>query len=225
MEKQNDNCISILIIEDHPIFREALRGYVNTRPDRFRVIGDVGTRSEGLRYVQEYVPDIVLLDLGLPEQTEDGIHEGIEAIRMIRDVSPTTQVVVLTAHLRADFVFKAIQAGAVAYLLKDVTGREVIESIERVYNNDPPINPKVARKLWEHFQNPESRIEAPLDKLTGREIEVMRLIAEDKNNQEIAEILNITYSTVKKHVSNTLSKLQLNNRVELMLYYRTQYPS
>jgi NarL family two-component system response regulator LiaR len=226
MCKENDELISVLIVEDHPIFREALRGQLETRPDRFRIVGDVASRQEALPLIAEHVPDIVLLDLGLPEKTEDGTQEGLEAIQQIRAATPSTQVVVLTAYRQTNLVFQAIQAGAVAYLLKDhVTGQGVIESLLRVHAGDPPIDPEVARKLWAFFQAPPSVVagRAPLDELTSREREVLRLIADGKSNEEVAEVLVISLNTVKKHVSNILSKLQLHNRIELTLYYRTRY--
>jgi NarL family two-component system response regulator LiaR len=220
-----DERISVLIVEDHPIFREAMRGYFETHADQFRIIGDVATRQEALPLVTEHVPDIVLLDLGLPEKTEEGTEEGLEAIREIRAASPTTQVVVLTAYPRTELVFRAIQAGAVAYLLKNLTGQQVIESLLRVHAGDPPVHPEVARKLWTFFQEPSSAIAgcAPPDELTSREREVLRLIADGKSNDEVAKALFISRHTVKKHVSNILQKLQLHNRIELTLYYRTKY--
>lgn len=224
MQSKNDEHISVLIVEDHPIFREALRGFVETHPDQFRIVGDVGSKKEGLRLVREHVPDIVLLDLGLPERTEEGLEEGLEAIQEIRAISPATQVVILTAHRKPNYVFQAIEAGAVAYLLKEhVEGHEVVDSLLRVYRGDPPIDPEIARQLWSYFQNPNAMIQSPMDELTTRELEILQLIAEGKTNQEIAQELSIAYSTVKKHVSNTLSKLQMRSRVELMLYYRTNY--
>lgn len=221
---ERDERISVLIVEDHPIYREALREHLETRSDQFQIVGDVTTRQDALQSVNDFVPDIVLLDLGLPERTEDGIEEGLEAIQEIRAASPSTQVVVLTAYPRTDVVFRAIQAGAVAYLLKaHVTGQEVVESLLRVHAGDPPIDPEIARKLWTFFQDPSSVVagRTPVDQLTQRELEILRLIAERKTNDEIAKILVISPYTVKKHVSNILSKLQLHNRIELMLYYRT----
>jgi NarL family two-component system response regulator LiaR len=221
---ERDERISVLIVEDHPIYRDALREHLETRPDQFQIVGDVTTRQDALQWVNDFVPDIVLLDLGLPEKTEDGIEEGLEAIQEIRAASPSTQVVVLTAYPRTDVVFQAIQAGAVAYLLKaHVTGQEVIESLLRVHAGDPPIDPEIARKLWTFFRDPSSVVagHTPIDQLTPRELEVLRLIAERKTNDEIARILVISPYTVKKHVSNTLAKLQLHNRIELMLYYQT----
>ena len=225
---EQDQLISVLIVEDHPIFREAMREHLETRPDRFRVVGDVATRQDALRLVSELVPDIVLLDLGLPEKTEDGLEEGLEAIREIHATSPSTQVVVLTAYPRTDVVFRAIQAGATTYLLKaHVTGQEVIESLLRVHAGDPPVDPEIARKFLAIFQDPQLVVadHTPLGRLTRRELDVLRLIADRKTNDEIAKILVISPYTVKKHVSNILSKLQLRNRIELMLYYRANCAS
>lgn len=222
MQKETENMISVVIIEDHPIFRDALRAHLETRPDRFNIIGAVGTRAEGLKLIEEQPPDIVLLDLGLPEHTEDGLEEGLETIQDIWVKSQSSKVVVLTAYRRSDAVFKAIKAGAVTYLLKDhFTGEEVINALERVYRGDPPIDHEIASKLWKFFQNPEAADFSPLGSLTGREMEVLQLIADRKKNHEVAESLTISPSTVKKHVSNILSKLQLQSRSELIVYYHT----
>lgn len=218
-----DELISIAIIEDHHIFREALCGYLKTKPDKFSIVGDVATSQEGLELVQKYVPDIVLLDLGLPERTDDGVEEGLAVIQNIRLLSPATQVVILTGFRRMNIVFKAIQAGAVAYMLKDhVTGQELIENLLRVVAGDPPIDPEIARKLWAFFQKPIPANEEVYEILTTRELEVLELISHRKSNKEIAETLVISHRTVQKHVSNILSKLQLQNRVELMMYYRNR---
>lgn len=214
--------ISVLIVEDHPIFREALEGYVDTRPDQFELVGAVETAQEALALVQEAVPDIVLLDLSLPDRPE----QGIQATREIRDVSPGTQVVILTYSEEPAVIFQAIQAGAVTYLLKRLaTGQQVLETLRRVQSGDPPIDQDVARHLWNFFQSPPEVVaeQAPLSELTPREQEVLDLISEGKSNKEIAEELVISYHTVKKHVSNILSKLHLQSRRELQVYKRTTY--
>lgn len=224
MSETVDALISVLIIEDHPIFREALREHLETRPDRFRLVGDVGGVAEGVQLVKDQVPDIVLLDLGLPERTDDGIEEGLEAIQAIRAISPNTQIVILTGYRKMSVVFRAIQAGAVSYLLKDhVSGGEVINSLLQVQAGNPPIDPEVARQLWDFFQNPDMLDYDPQDALTARELEILHLIAGRQNNEQIAKILVISPATVKKHVSNILSKLHLHNRLELMAFYRTNY--
>jgi NarL family two-component system response regulator LiaR len=218
---ESDSRISVLIVEDHPIYREALIDYLETRPDQFHIVGDVARREEALRLVKEYVPDIVLLDLALPEETE----QGLQAIQEICDASPSTKIVVLTQFRDNNDVFRAIQAGAAAYLLKDhVYGKDVIDSLLLVNAGERPMDPEIAQKLYDLLQHPPVVAAGymPLDKLTERELEVLDLIAKGKSNQDIAEILVIAYNTVKKHVSNILSKLQMQNRIEAAIYYRTE---
>jgi len=218
---ESDVRISVLIVEDHPIYREALIGYLETRPNQFDIVGDVARREEVLPLVKEYVPDIVLLDLALPEETE----QGLQAIQEIREASPSTKIVVLTQFRDNNVVFRSIQAGAAAYLLKDhVYGKDVIDNLLRVNAGERPLDPEIAQKLFDLVQHPPITAPGamPLDKLTERELQVLELIAAGKSNHEIAQELIISYNTVKKHVSNILSKLELQNRIEAALYYRPE---
>lgn len=217
--------ITVLIIEDHPIFREGLRTHLETRTDLVALLADVETASEGIDLVQELVPDVVLLDLGLPETTEDGIEEGLTAIQQIRAISPGSKIIVLTAHRRREVVFQAIQAGATSYLLKEhVTGQTVINHIERVMAGDVPIDADIAKMMWDFLQSPGSELNSPIEQLTTREMDVLRLVSQNLTNRQIAEALFIEPTTVKRHVSNILSKLQLRSRLELLAYYRRQFP-
>ncbi len=221
---KGNELISVLIIEDHPIYRAALRGYLETRPDRFHIIGDAGTREDGLQLVKKFKPDIVLLDLGLPERTEAGIEEGLEAIQQICAASPSTRVMVLTFFEETNTILRAIRAGATTYLLKaNVSGQKVIENLLRVQAGERPMGPKIMDKLWKVIQGQPAIEYMPLAGLTPRELEVLRLIAEDKANQEIADALSISRHTVRKHVSNMLDKLDLHNRVELKIYHLNKY--
>ena len=226
VEVENDDRISVLIVEDTPIYQEALKERLELRSDIFDIVSLASNREEAIQLVEEHVPDIVLLDLGLPETTEDGTEEGLQAIQEIRIASPSSQVVVLTIYPKTDLIFRAMKAGAVTYLLKmNVTGQTLIDILQRVHAGDPPVDPEVARKIWSFFQSAPDTVDqlSYPEQLTRRETEVLQLIGQGMTNDEIAKSLVISRHTVKKHVSNILSKLHLGNRVELRLYYHSQF--
>lgn len=210
--------ITILMVEDHPIYLEALRGYVEIRDDIFQLVGCADDIDEAIALVEQHVPNIVLLDLELHGNS----HAGIEGIRQIRTTSPSTKVVVLTAHREYELIFPAIQAGAVTYLLKDnVRGPDIVSILQEVQDGNPRMDPQIAKILWAYFQQPATSLDQKWsyqEHLTGRESDVLRQIVDGKSNKEIAEELVISEKTVKTHVSNILQKLHLANRTELRMY-------
>ena len=220
----SDGKITVLIVEDSPIYREALEGYLQVRPELFEVVGWASQPDQALGQVEQHVPDILLLDLVLNRER----WAGIKIIYEARQISPETRIVVLTAHFDDDLIFEAIRAGAVTYLLKDkVSGDQLSEILNRVRNGDPPMEAEIARRLYQFFQSSEdsSNQAQPIAKLTQREQEVLRLVAAGKRNREIADTLIIAEKTVKTHVSNILSKLHLSNRTELKWWYQRQNSS
>ncbi len=220
MTSEKDRRISILIVEDAPIYREALEGYLETRQDLFEVIGWTDLPDVAVSLVEQHVPDIILLDLVLHRDQ----NAGIRVIHEVRRISPTTQIVVLTHRFEDNIVFNAIRAGATTYLVKDnVTSDELITALIRVRDGDPPMDPQIARRLYEFFQSPDAGPDPSSPPLTRREWEVLELVAEGMRNREIAEKLVITEKTVKTHVSNILSKLHLSNRTELQWWYRRRH--
>jgi NarL family two-component system response regulator LiaR len=222
MQAESDRRISVLIVEDSPIYREALEGNLRARKDRISVLGWADHRDMAISLVEEYVPDVVLLDLVLFRDH----RAGIEVIYEVKRISPTTKIVVLTAYFDDNLIFEAIRAGAITYLLKDnVSGDELVDILARVRDGNPPIDPMIARRLYDFFQSPNDGTGQTSDvsKLTEREMEVLMLVAESKRNREIAEALFITEKTVKTHVSNILSKLHLSNRTELKWWYERQH--
>jgi NarL family two-component system response regulator LiaR len=222
MAAERDKQISVLIVEDSPIYREALEGNLKARPDLFEVVGYADHQKQALFMVGYFVPDVVLLDLVLFRDR----WAGIEIIRQIRLESPATQIVVLTAHFDDDLIFEAIRAGAVTYLLKDnVTSEQLSDILSQVRNGKPPMDAEIARRLYQFFQASEDEPgQGPTAraKLTPREWEVLELVADAKTNQDIADELVISYKTVKTHVSNILSKLHLESRIELRWWYQHQ---
>ncbi len=219
MTTERNRRVSVLIVEDAPIYREALEGNLKTRQEQFDVVGWADRRETAVALVEQHVPDVVLLDLVLFRDR----FAGIEVIRDVRRISPSTQVVVLTAHLDDELIFNAIRAGAVTYLLKDnVHSDQLANILIRVRDGEPPMDPQIAHRLYRFFQSPDAGFEQSASPLTRRETEVLALVAEGKSNQKIADDLVIAVKTVKTHVSNILSKLHLSNRTELKWWHQRQ---
>jgi NarL family two-component system response regulator LiaR len=200
--------ISILIVDDHPVVREGLRAFLQLQED-MEVVGEAADGVEALEKIGELLPDVVLIDLVMPRM------DGITATRHIRNLSPSTRVLVLTSFAEDDKVFPAIKGGALGYLMKDTTPADLAESIRSVYRGQPSLHPQVARKLMDQITATE---EGAGERLTLRETEVLRLIARGHSNKEIAAALAISEKTVKAHVSNILQKLHLADRTQAALY-------
>lgn len=210
--------ITVLIVDDHDLVRKGLNYYLNTNP-RITIVGEAGDAESAVQRVAEQVPDVVLMDLLLPlrpglEPSDEG---GVQATRRVRQVSPRTQVVVLTSFAQDELVFAAIKAGALSYLLKDADAVTVVGAIESAHRGEAILHPRIARRLMAEVTAPTRGQEAVTD-LTGREMEVLHLIAQGLPNAEIAERLVITERTVKAHVSNLLGKLHLSDRTQAAVY-------
>ena len=204
--------ISILLVDDHQMVRMGLKAYFDTLED-IEVIGEAGSGYEALTLLEANVPDVVLMDLIMPE------IDGIETTRKIKEISPGTQVIVLTSYHDDDHIFPAIKAGALSYLLKDVDPDNLADAIHKATIGEAVLNPQIAARLMEELKG--GRKEASLNafaKLTSREVEVLQIIAKGKSNQEIAETLVISEKTVKSHVSNILRKLHLADRTQAAVY-------
>jgi NarL family two-component system response regulator LiaR len=210
--------ITVFIVDDHDLVRKGLNYYLNTDP-RITIVGEAGDAESAVQRVAEQVPDVVLMDLLLPlrpglEPSDEG---GVQATRRVRQVSPRTQVVVLTSFAQDELVFAAIKAGALSYLLKDADAATVVGAIESAHRGEAILHPRIARRLMAEVTAPTRGQEA-VTNLTGREMEVLHLIAQGLPNAEIAERLVITERTVKAHVSNLLGKLHLSDRTQAAVY-------
>jgi len=203
--------ISVLIVDDHAIVRHGMRAFLEALDD-FRIVGEAANGKEAVQMVGEYVPDVVLMDLIMPEM------DGVEATRQIKHISPHTQVVVLTSYHADEHIFPALRAGAISYVLKDVPMDELAQAIRRAAQGEATLHPGVAARIVRELRGPRGELPNPFTELSDREIEVLRLIAEGLSNIEIAGRLFVTENTVKGHVSNILGKLHLGDRTQAAIF-------
>ena len=204
--------ISVIIVDDHPMARDALNGYVETADD-IEVIACTADGERAVELVQENVPDVVLMDLVL-----DGSEiDGVEATRRLTGISPSTQVLALTAYDEDRYVFPALKAGAMGYVLKTASSDEILDAIRSVACRQPFLHRPIYKKLTDflgHIRE-DVIVPEPQPQLTSREQDVLELLAEGLANKEIAEELVISVKTVKTHVSNILHKLHFSDRTQV----------
>jgi two-component system, NarL family, response regulator LiaR len=203
--------ISILIVDDHEVVRNGIRSYLETVPD-FSVVGEADSGEEAVKLVSEHIPDIVLLDLIMPGM------DGITTTRRIRQISPRTQVVVLTSYHEDVHIFPALKAGAISYILKDMKMEKLAEVLHRAAQKEVTLHPLVAARVLQNIRSENSDEQPLFTELTDRELDVLKLIANGMTNSQIAEKLVISENTVKGHVSNILSKLHLADRTQVAVY-------
>src|ERR671916_233761 len=201
--------ISLVLVDDHAIVRQGLRTYLELQPD-ITVVGEASDGREAIGVVRDTLPDIVLMDLVMPNS------DGVEATRAITGLVPSTRVIVLTSFSEDEKVFASIKAGAQGYLMKDVLPQDLVRAIRTVHRGEAQLDPEIARKLMQEFSNPQPA--TPKHDLTDRELEVLRLIAQGKSNKDISEDLVLSEKTVKTHVSNILQKLHLSDRTQAAVY-------
>jgi NarL family two-component system response regulator LiaR len=202
--------INILIADDHAIVREGLRALIQAEPG-MALAGEAADGLEAIKLAREVAPDVILLDLIMPRMG------GIEAIEQIRRENERARILVLTSFAEDDKVYAAVKAGAMGYLLKDASPGELLRAIRDVDQGDFSMRPAIAHKLMREIQKPPE-MPPTEEPLTGREVEVLTLIAQGLANQEIADQLVISERTVRTHVSNILGKLHLANRTQAALY-------
>jgi DNA-binding NarL/FixJ family response regulator len=206
--------IKVLIVDDHALVRSGLRTILETESD-IEVVGEAGDGHAALELTQELLPDVVLMDINM------GDWDGVTATRRVRNYVPSARVIVLTNYDEDDLVFSSIRAGASGYLLKEVTAQQLTNSIRTVADGFSLIYPSVARRVLDEFG--QLRTNTPSDTdvysdLTPREREVLRLVASGRANKEIGAQLGISERTVKTHISNIFSKLELTDRTQAALY-------
>lgn len=204
--------IKVLLVDDHKIVRQGVRAYLQTLAD-IQVIAEADSGAAALSAIEQHLPDVVLMDLEMP-----GDMDGIAATRSIRKLRPETQVIVVTSHHQDEYIFPAVRAGAISYLLKDVEPEELAAAIRKAAHGEAVLDSRVASRIVQELQGLRKDDVNPFTELSEREFDVLRLIAAGKSNAEIAEALVIGESTVKTHISNILKKLHLEDRTQAAVY-------
>jgi two-component system, NarL family, response regulator LiaR len=202
--------IRVLIADDHVVVRKGIRALLATEPG-IDVVGEATDGAEAVRAAAELRPDIILMDIVMPTV------DGIEAVRRIMAAQPGSRILVLTSFATDDQIFPALKAGALGYLLKDTGPEDLVQAIRQVHRGESSLHPTIARKVLQELSRPPQRPPTP-DPLTEREVEVLRLVAQGRSNQEIARMLVVSEATVRTHVSSILSKLHLASRTQAALY-------
>ncbi len=202
--------IRVLIVDDHALVRKGLRALISAKPD-IEVIGEAADGDAAVQQARTLQPDVILLDLVMPRK------DGIAAIQEITQENPQARILVLTSFAEDERVFAAIKAGALGYLLKDSLPAELLQAISAVYRGELSLSPSIALKLVRELHRPADLPPTPKP-LTGREVEVLKLVAQGLSNQEIAARLVVSERTVGAHISTILSKLHLANRTQAALY-------
>jgi NarL family two-component system response regulator LiaR len=203
--------ISILITDDHALVRQGVRDFLELQPD-FTIAGEAGSGEEAVRMAAELAPDVVLMDLVMPGMG------GVEATRQVKQASPRSQIIVLTSYHEDEYIFPALRAGALSYVLKDIGPDELADTIRKAARGESILHPRVAARVVQEVRG--ARNEAPnlFTELSDRELEVLRLIADGLSNAEIARKLVISEKTVKGHVSNILGKLHMFDRTQAAVF-------
>ncbi|ARU60259.1 DNA-binding response regulator [Tumebacillus avium] len=201
--------IRVLLVDDHEMVRMGLSAYLEAQPD-IEVVGEASDGREGVRLAVEHQPDVILMDLVM-----EGM-DGIEATKEICRLLPDPKIIVLTSFLDDDKVYPVIEAGALSYLLKTSKAQEIAEAIRSAQKGQPVLEAQVTGKVLSRMRRPDEA--KPHEMLTARELETLRLIAEGKNNQEIADELFIAVKTVKAHITQILAKLEVDDRTQAAIY-------
>ena len=210
-----EQALRILIVDDHALFRRGLQMVLKQEPD-LDVVGEAGDGHEAVDKAQELMPDVILMDVRMPRRS------GIEATQQIKDLLPHVKILMLTISDEEADLYDAIKAGASGYLLKEISIDEVADAIRSVWAGQSRISPSMAAKLLTEFaamsKRAEERQQLPAPRLTDREMEVLKLVAQGLNNRDIAKELFISENTVKNHIRNILEKLHLHSRMEAVVY-------
>jgi DNA-binding NarL/FixJ family response regulator len=202
--------IRLLLVDDQQLIRAGLRMLCDAQPD-LEVVGEAGNGRDAVRLVEQLVPDVVVMDLRMP-----GV-DGITATARIVADRPATRVLVLTTFGDDDHLYPALTAGACGFLLKDAPPAELLDGIRRAAAGDSPFSPEVLQRLVRRAVHAQPVTPAPLPGLTGRERDVLELVAQGLSNAEIAERLHIGVTTVKTHITSLMTKTGSPNRVRLAL--------
>ena len=203
--------ITILLVDDHKVVRQGVRAFLEIQDD-LSVVGEADSGKEGVKLAEQFAPDVILMDLIMPGM------DGVEATRLVKNVSPRSQIIMLTSHHQDEHIFPAIRAGALSYLLKDIDPDDLAEAVRKAADGEAVLHPRVAARVVQEINGSRSEEINPFTELSERELEVLKLIADGMSNAAIAERLIVSVKTVKSHVSNILSKLHLADRTQAAVY-------
>jgi two-component system, NarL family, response regulator LiaR len=211
LENSMSKPITLLMVDDHRLVRHGVLSLLEVQDD-IEVVGEADSGEQALQMVAELIPDIVLMDLMLPGMS------GVEATRKVKQLSPNTQIIVLTSYHDDEHIFPALRAGAISYVLKDMGPDELIETIHKTARGEVVLSPRIAARLVQEIQGIKKEARNALSDLSERELEVLRLIARGYSNATIAEQLVISEKTVKGHVGNILGKLHMLDRTQAAVF-------
>src|SRR5919106_587601 len=212
---EGPDSLKVLIVDDHALFRRGLQMVLEQEPD-IEVVGEAADGQEAIDKAQELMPDVMLMDVRMPKRS------GIEAAEEIKDLMPHIKILMLTISDEEADLYDAIKAGASGYLLKEISTEEVADAIRSVWAGQSRISPSMAAKLLTEFaamsKRAEERQQLPAPRLTEREMDVLKFVAQGLNNRDIAKEMFISENTVKNHIRNILEKLHLHSRMEAVVY-------
>ncbi|ERN52414.1 LuxR family transcriptional regulator [Alkalihalophilus marmarensis DSM 21297] len=203
--------IKVIIVDDHQMVRRGLRFFLATQSD-LEIVGEAANGEEAVKLVQTVKPDVVLMDIVMP------VMGGIEATKQLIKANPELKILVLTSFSDQDYVIPALKAGASGYQLKDIDPEELAETIRALHAGESKVHSKVMKYVLTRISHKEDEEEAKVKRLTKREKEVLIELAKGRSNKELADVLHITEKTVKTHISNILSKLELSDRTQAALF-------
>ena len=203
--------IRLIVVDDHELVREGIRHFLDSKDD-IDVLAEGASGREAIALVAEHQPDIVLMDLQMKDL------DGVEATQKIKENYPEVKVVILTSYHDDEFIFPALRAGALSYILKDLNPEGLVEAVRAAARGEAVLNPQVAARVLRESYGPKDLLPNVFTELTKRELEILKLIADGKNNALIAQELDITEGTVKGHVTNILSKLNVSDRTQAAVF-------
>ena len=213
MKHKDKLVITVVLADDHAVVRDGLRALLEAQLD-ISVIGDAANGREAVHLVAQLCPNVVVLDIAMPKLN------GIEAARQIREICPSAQVIILSMHSTAEHIFRALQAGARGYLLKDSAGIEVVKAIRTVHAGHRYLSPKISDRLIDDYvrQRQVAETNGPLARLSSREREVLQLVVEGKSSAEVADILSLSLKTVETYRSRLMQKLAISDLPALVKF-------
>ncbi len=208
----NVSKIRVFLADDHQLFREGIRSLLGRAPD-IEVVGEAGDGQDAVAQVKTLVPDVVLMDISMP-----GMN-GLEAAAQMKESTPSAKVLILTVHESNQYVSQMLQVGAAGYVVKSVSSTELVSAVRAVYQGNVYLYPSIARMIiQDYLKQAASGQDSSLDGLTPRETEILKLIAGDRRNKEIADMLGISLKTVQAHRTSLMMKLGLHDRTQLVKY-------